>query len=775
MNQNSLEDLRSKNFMEKPMTSQIDIFEQAFWMLFAFLLSTSNICGEVSPFGVSVCAVASQVASFSATIGSLLGYIIADGDNMLYIISVFLIIVVRWLFEDFKYVKAAVMTFFSILTASFIFMLVARSFNFYNILIYFSESVMASGATFFLQNAKKSIGNKINYKGLSSSELATLLISLIIVLMPLMSFTLKSVSIGKIFAIYTILFVALNMDYSSSTIVGMLIGLTVLISGNEQNGYVIASYGLGGFLAGLSRKYKSIGVTSVFILINGITSVFSSVVSEKSIYVSLLELFIASGLFIVTNKAVRKKVDLVKENNVDIISCENAKNLMLSKLSFASNTLNDIASTTQQLSDQLSKNSRSSVEEIYDKCVKKICSNCNLKMFCWNAAYNDVVNSFNDMTTVLKDNGKVTMEDVSLFMKNKCNNLDEIVSEVNEGYRRFIANKSVDRKVNEIRNVVTDQFDGMADMLKDLANEFYEISQFDGEASIKAKKVLKDVGLRVYSITSFTDKYGRLTIEASTNIVQNIDYVGKAISFRLSDVCEKNFSLPFFVKVNKFMKITIIEKANYDIDFGVTQLSCNNFKYCGDSYNYFVDAKGRAYMILSDGMGTGSRAAVDGAMTTGLLSKLIKAGFDFQAASKIVNAALLVKSNDESLSTIDVTSVDLYTGKINIFKAGAAPTFAKKSDKVLEFECSTLPAGILRGVSFDKKTIYLSHNDVIIMVSDGVTNNKYDWIYDEIKSFKHNITAKELSRKIALESKLRNKSNHDDDVTVMVGVISKGV
>ena len=162
-------------------------------------------------------------------------------------------------------------------------------------------------------------------------------------------------------------------------------------------------------------------------------------------------------------------------------------------------------------------------------------------------------------------------------------------------------------------------------------------------------------------------------------------------------------------------------------------------------------------------------------MTTGLLSKLIKAGFDFQAASKIVNAALLVKSNDESLSTIDVTSVDLYTGKISIFKAGAAPTFAKKSDKVLEFECSTLPAGILRGVSFDKKTMYLSHNDVIIMVSDGVTNNNYDWIYDEIKSFKHNITAKELSRKIALESKLRNKSNHDDDVTVMVGVISKGV
>ena len=44
-------------------------------------------------------------------------------------------------------------------------------------------------------------------------------------------------------------------------------------------------------------------------------------------------------------------------------------------------------------------------------------------------------------------------------------------------------------------------------------------------------------------------------------------------------------------------------------------------------------------------MGRGSRAALDGAMGAGLLSRLLSAGFGFDAALKVVNSALLVKSN----------------------------------------------------------------------------------------------------------------------------------
>ncbi len=57
-------------------------------------------------------------------------------------------------------------------------------------------------------------------------------------------------------------------------------------------------------------------------------------------------------------------------------------------------------------------------------------------------------------------------------------------------------------------------------------------------------------------------------------------------------------------------------------------------------------------MLISDGMGCGGRAAVDGAMASNLMSKLLKAGFGIDCSLKIVNSAMLFKSTDESLATL---------------------------------------------------------------------------------------------------------------------------
>lgn len=744
--------------------------------IFSFLLSISNICGETSPFGVAVCASISQEFSLTACLGALLGYFVSMQANITYIIFIFLIIIFRTVFDfgNNKKLFSPAFVCLSFLIFNIIFMIVFDEFSFYNFLINFSKSVMLGGTTFFLTNFQKIFKNPIYYKGLSSDKIATILISLVILLIPLMSVIIYNISLGKILFIYIILFVALNLDSKTSGCVSMILSLAVLLSGHETNGYVILSYGISGFISSLAKKYRSLGIAAIFSIVTGLTYICVSIIDEKNILSKLFELMISCVLFIITSEYFKNRFFLFREKDFDMLSYDNAKNLMTLKLYFASDTLHDIASTTQKLSHKLSKDFLSSVDNIYNQCADKICKTCNLKMFCWNTSYNDIINSFNDMTHILNNNKKIKISDVSNFMKQKCKKLDEIVCFINENYNKFIAQKSINRKVDEIRGVITDQFDGLSIMLKEIAQDFDEISKFDKTTTIKAKKVLSDLGFNVYNITSFWDKYGRLTIEAITNTVKNIDYIDKTICLELSNICDKNFELPAIVRSNQTTKITVIEKAVYQIDFGATQLSCDNLKDCGDAYNYFIDSKGRAFMILSDGMGTGSQAAIDGAMTAGLLSKLIKAGFDFESASKIVNSALLVKPGEESLSTIDVASINLYTGQVDMFKVGAAPSFTKKSDRILEINCSTLPAGILKKISFEKKTISLKNKDIIIMVSDGVTNNEYEWIYDELKYFKYNISAKELSRKIALESKFRNKLYHDDDVTVMVGIISKG-
>ena len=69
------------------------------------------------------------------------------------------------------------------------------------------------------------------------------------------------------------------------------------------------------------------------------------------------------------------------------------------------------------------------------------------------------------------------------------------------------------------------------------------------------------------------------------------------------------------------------------------------------------------------------RGVVDGNLAAELTARLLKAGFTAELAARLVNVALALKSEDESGATLDLISVDLYTGTARLFKAGAAPGF----------------------------------------------------------------------------------------------------
>lgn len=88
----------------------------------------------------------------------------------------------------------------------------------------------------------------------------------------------------------------------------------------------------------------------------------------------------------------------------------------------------------------------------------------------------------------------------------------------------------------------------------------------------------------------------------------------------------------------------------------------------------------------------------------------------------MVNSALLVKSSEESLATLDCACVDLFTGKCEFYKAGAPKSYVIKNGALNMCELSSMPAGILRGIEFAKRTAVLAVGDELIMMSDGVTD-----------------------------------------------------
>ena len=292
------------------------------------------------------------------------------------------------------------------------------------------------------------------------------------------------------------------------------------------------------------------------------------------------------------------------------------------------------------------------------------------------------------------------------------------------------------------------------------------------EANADAVEKLKDLGLQPTAVSCRIDYLGRMTIEAEATDANLAKLRRAVIVHEMNKLCGRKFDTPAVTTILGTIRITMCERPCLDIEIAASQHICGSGRLCGDSFRYFNDGMGRMIVVLSDGMGTGGRAAVDSGMAVSIMSKLVKAGLGFDCSLKVVNSALLVKSEDESLSTLDVVSVDLYSGVTDFMKAGAALSFLKKDGDMYRVETPSVPVGILPEAELIYTEDTLAPDDIIVMVSDGAIATGEQWIERIISKWEDN-SMQELANLINDEATARRNDGHDDDITVIAMRIIK--
>lgn len=324
---------------------------------------------------------------------------------------------------------------------------------------------------------------------------------------------------------------------------------------------------------------------------------------------------------------------------------------------------------------------------------------------------------------------------------------------------------------SELRMVAADQFFSISDMLGDLAFEFDEAEIFDFKSAGKIRRMLGEYDIYPENISVIVDKFDRMRIEVlASSKTKGLD--SPRIKNEMEKICSRDFEKIRTNYSGSNLMITVIEKPNFKMSFGFAQY-CAEGKLCGDTIKTINDTRGHMIFIISDGMGKGGRAALDGAMGAGLLSKLLSAGFGFDSSLKVVNSALLVKSSEESLATLDCACVDLFTGKCEFFKAGAPRSYIVKNSSVTKCELSSMPAGILRGIEFAKRTTVLNVGDEIIMMSDGITDVGEE-LLDEFLRYDDSDSPNDRAKEILDFAVAHSDSRHRDDMSVIVAKLIKG-
>lgn len=140
----------------------------------------------------------------------------------------------------------------------------------------------------------------------------------------------------------------------------------------------------------------------------------------------------------------------------------------------------------------------------------------------------------------------------------------------------------------------------------------------------------------------------------------------------------------------------------------------------GDRVLQFAGTMCRHYVVLCDGMGTGLGAVQEGRLAGAMLKKLLSAGFPAEHALRSINSLCALRDRAGAV-TVDLAELELYSGKVTLYKWGAAASYLVGATGVEKVGFAGPPPGI--SVEQYKEQVHnlsLRRNQVLVMVSDGV-------------------------------------------------------
>ena len=140
----------------------------------------------------------------------------------------------------------------------------------------------------------------------------------------------------------------------------------------------------------------------------------------------------------------------------------------------------------------------------------------------------------------------------------------------------------------------------------------------------------------------------------------------------------------------------------------------------GDRTLWFAGTGCKYYILLCDGMGTGVGAAEAGQTAAELLQRMLTAGCPGHYALRSVNSLLTLRGQAGAV-TMDLAEVSLDTGRVLLYKWGAAPSYVLREEYAEKIGTVGPPPGL--SILDSRETtdrLSLRRGEVLILLSDGV-------------------------------------------------------
>ncbi len=739
----------------------------------AFVLSQTVVFDRFAPFAVSLVCALSGHALVAAILGATLSLVLNStaGIFLKYIGAMTILCTVRWIFSFNKAMLKnklfAPLTAFVSCFLTGIAISALIGFNWYDLMLSAAEASMAGGAAYLFGELWTAAEGRVKILEVNSLQAVSSVTLFGLLLIPLTAIRIGMFSIGGFLSVALVLLCATAVGTMPAAVVGISLGFFQVLC-DPQNLYLPVLLGFGGLVSGLLSRFSKAGASVGMVFTSAVMLLVTDSTSQMP--EMLYDVSVASLAFLFVPKKYLDKLGQ-KVSEAKLSGFDEVKRAYMTKVSFLSDALSDVGNITEQVAKKLNRARADETQSVFEKTSSQVCSDCGLKTSCWDKNPNDTARAFSQMIPTLKKHGCIDPDTLPDFFKGRCCRSRQIVLQTNINYAEYIAKQSAKRRISEVRQLIGGQFDAMSSVLDRLSGELGDIRSIDTQKTAAVKQALEELGLKIDFCYCIIGEMERMTVEFCIREVVAESIPDKVMVSLLEEITERTFERPTVCTVAGMSRYTFSEQANYKVEIDLLQIPHDPSKICGDTCTYFTDSSQFFNIIIADGMGKGKAAAIDSAMTVTLVSKLIKSGFDYTNSIKMINSALLVKSDEESLSTVDAAQIDLYTGKLSIMKAGAPLTIVVKEKRPIIMESSSTAIGIVNDVNIKEQELFLSSGDMVIMMSDGVCENGYGYILDILKK-ENALSVNEITERITSVCIEKNKGVVDDLTVVVAKLIT---
>lgn len=765
------------------------IYKAIFYFCTSFLISRVIMVNLMAPFGLAflmttICNKDKKI-SLIAGVGSFLGYVslYSSIKNIwIYIIGVCIITSLPYIIDKFNY-KGNVnkklyiafgCIFLELMLYNKMLLHITAYIAFFNALF----EVACIFPIYYILNYSITCLKEFKTRNIySSEEIISMAIALSLIIAGTWGINIFGMSFRNILALIFIVMIGYIKGSSAGGASGVAMGAIIGISTNNMVTF-IGTYGICGLISGIFKETGKWVSGFAYMVMFSILKLYSDIGVQFQIREAVIALIIFYAIPVKIYKRMELELDWemkgenLKENYVDKV-----KEIYGDKLNDFSLLLLDMKKTLINLADNDKLRLKTKSSGIIENLADRVCSNCNMKSICWKRESFYTYSAFSELI----ENYQSKKEFVPYEIERKCIKRSALIKNTEDIIKNYIIDEMWRNRLSECRQFLATQISNISLSVDEMIEDFSSNIQFNKYIANDIRRILNKNNIKYRDVFCYNDKNNRLIIKLSMEAcggkqkcIKEILPLINAVTGKLMCVGDDGCNLNMDTKV---CNITIEETPKYHVASYAARTCKDGEKYNGDSYSFNKLKDGTYITVISDGMGSGPEAGQESSAAVELIEGFVRAGFSKTTAINTVNSLMTLKfSQDEKFSTLDLSSIDLYTGNVDFMKVGAVASFVKSKEKVDVIKSKTLPIGVLDKVDVDIIKKEVKNGDIIIMLSDGILDynsneaGKVDWLVKYLQECNQN-NPEELCKGIINKAKELCKGKVKDDMTVVVSKV----